>query len=73
MSSTLIIVAVGVAVASLAAYASSWFIPSEETTSTEDRLSALARSGTSSKAVKAQQPSLLMSGGFDETQNAIDE
>ncbi len=74
MTSTLIIIAVGIAAASLAAFASTWFIPSEETTSTEDRLAALARSsGSHRSAASAKQPSLLMSGGFDETKNAIDE
>lgn len=42
MSSILIIVAVGVFVASIVAFASSVLMPSEETTATEDRLSQLA-------------------------------
>lgn len=72
MPATLIIIAVGIGIASLVAFAATMFMPSQETTSTEDRLAAMAsRRGTSNS--KSDQPSLLMSGGLDDTKNLIDE
>ena len=72
MSSILIIIAVGIGIASLVAFATTMLVPGQETTSTEDRLAAIAtrRGGP---AVKADQPSLLMAGGLDDTKNMVDE
>ncbi|MGV3486800.1 MAG: type II secretion system F family protein [Planctomycetaceae bacterium] len=72
MSSILIIIAVGIGIASLVAFATTTLIPGQETTSTEDRLAAMA-SRRGGPAVKADQPSLLMAGGLDDTKNIIDE
>jgi tight adherence protein B len=72
MSGFIIIIAVGVAVASLLAFAVTVFMPTEETSAMDDRLAAMAsgRRG-SAQSVKADQPSLLMTGGFDDKANAI--
>lgn len=71
MPTILIIIAVGVGIASLVAFATTLLVPSQESTSTEDRLAAIAsRRGT---ATTTNQPSLLMAGGFDDTKNLMDE
>lgn len=71
MPTILIIIAVGVGIASLVAFATTLLVPSQESTSTEDRLAAIAsRRGT---AATSKQPSLLMAGGFDDTKNLMDE
>jgi tight adherence protein B len=72
MPTTLIIIAVGIGIASLVAFATTMLIPGQENTTTEDRLAAMAtRRGAT--AAKTDQPSLLMSGGFDDTKNLVDE
>jgi tight adherence protein B len=71
MPTILIIIAVGVGIASLVAFATTLLVPSQESTSTEDRLAAIAsRRGTTATS---NQPSLLMAGGFDDTKNLMDE
>ncbi len=72
MSGLIIIIAVGVAVASILAFAVTVFMPSEETSAMDDRLAAMAsgRRGGPGGA-KSDQPSLLMTGGFDDKANAL--
>ncbi len=72
MPTTLIIIAVGVGIASLVAYAATMLVPGQESNTTEDRLSAMAKRRGGSTA-KADQPSLLMAGGLDDTKSLIDE
>jgi tight adherence protein B len=71
MSGILIIIAVGVAVASLLAFAVTVFMPSEETSAMEDRLTAMASGRRGGGPSKVDQPSLLMAGGFDDKANAV--
>lgn len=70
MPSILIIIAVGVGVASLAAFAAILLTPGAEPTSAEERLESLA--GRRRRG-KSDQPSLLLAGGFDDTKNLLDE
>jgi tight adherence protein B len=72
MPSILIIVAAGVGVASLVAFATMMLSPSEEASSAEERLDAMATRG-GGRGKKADQPSLLLSGGLDDTKNLLDE
>jgi len=66
------IIAVGVGIASLVAFAAAMWVPGQESTSTEDRLTAMAtRHG--GPAVNNDQKSLLMAGGFDDTKNIMEE
>ena len=72
MSGLVIVIAVGVAVASLLAFAASVIMPSDETSAMEDRLAAMAsRRRGNQQAAKSDQPSLLLGGGFDEKVNPI--
>lgn len=66
MSGLIIIVAVGVTVASLLAFAVTVFMPTEETSAMDDRLAAMASRRRGAAAGKADQPSLLLSGGLDD-------
>lgn len=72
MPSILIIIAVGVGIASLVAFASAMWVPGQETTTTEDRLAAMA-SRRGGPVANKEQTSLLMAGGIDDTKNFIDE
>lgn len=72
MPSILIIIAVGVGIASLVAFASAMWVPGQETTTTEDRLAAMA-SRRGGPVANKEQASLLMAGGIDDTKNFIDE
>ncbi len=72
MPTTLIIIAVGVGIASLVAYATTMLVPGQESTSTEDRLSAIASRRGAAAATKSDQPSLLMAGGLEDTKSIID-
>ncbi len=71
MSSLLIVIAAGVAVASLLAFAVTVFMPTDETTAMDDRLAAMASGRRGGTASKTDQPSLLMAGGFDDKANAL--
>ncbi len=71
MSGFIIIIAVGIAVASLLAFAVTVFMPSEETSAMDDRLAAMASGRRGGAAAKSDQPSLLMAGGFDNKANAL--
>ncbi len=72
MPSILIIIAAGVGVASLVAFATMMLSPGEEASSAEDRLDAMATRGKG-RGKNSDQPSLLLSGGFDDTKNLLDE
>jgi len=72
MPSILIIIAVGIGIASLVAFASAMWVPGQETTSTEDRLAAMS-SRRGGPVANKEQSSLLMAGGIDDTKNFVDE
>ncbi len=72
MPTTLIIIAVGIGIASLVAYAATMLVPGQENNSTEDRLAAMS-SRRGGAIAKSDQPSLLMAGGLDDTKNMVDE
>ncbi|MEM6979556.1 MAG: type II secretion system F family protein [Planctomycetota bacterium] len=69
MTALLIIIAVGVFVASLVALVASVLVPSEETTATEDRLEQLAL-GKRAESTSESKSSLLMDSG-EESASAI--
>ena len=71
MSGIVIIIAAGVFVASLVAFAASVLMPGEDTTATEDRLSVIA-SGRRPGAGKPEEKSLLLTGGLDDSINAFE-
>lgn len=71
MTPLIIIIAVGVFVASLVALAAAMLAPSEETTATEDRLEQLAR-GRRGGDEDSKQSSLLV-GDLDEAKSAMDQ
>ena len=72
MSGFIIIVAVGVAVASLIAFAVSVFMPTEETSAMDDRLATMASRRRGASSEKADAPSLLLAGGFDPSTNPLE-
>jgi len=72
MPATLIIIAVGIGIASLVAFAATAWVPGQETTTTEDRLTSIS-SRRSGPAVSKDQSSLLMAGGLDDTKNIMEE
>ncbi len=71
MSSMLIIIAVGVFVASLVALAASILLPGGDTTTTEERLADMARR-RGGGPTEGQQGSLLLSGSLDESKGKFD-
>ncbi len=73
MPTILIVIAIGVGIASLVAFASTIFFPDQDNAATEDRLAALASSRHRGGASKSDSPSLLMAGGFDDTKSFMDE
>mgnify|MGYP000570491981 CR=1 FL=1 len=72
MPTILIIIAVGIGIASLVAFATTMFVPGQESNSTEDRLSAMS-SRRGGAATRTDKPSLLMTSGLTDTKNLIDE
>jgi len=72
MPTILIIIAVGIGIASLVAFATTIFVPGQESTSTEDRLSAMS-SRRGGAAAKTDKPSLLMTAGMTDTKSLVDE
>ena len=72
MTGTVIIIAVGIFVASLVALAANMLVPGGDTTATEDRLAQMAsrRRGGGQKA-EGKSGSLLMEGGFDEATGVV--
>ena len=72
MSGIVIIVAVGVFVASIIAFAINVMMPGQDSTSTEDRLAEMAsrrRSGGGGE--ETSDGSLLLAGGLDDSTSAI--
>lgn len=72
MTGTVIIIAVGIFVASLVALAANMLVPGSDNTATEDRLAQMAsrRRGGSGNA-KEETASLLMDGGFEDASGLI--
>ena len=70
MMGILIVIVVGVAVASLVAFATSVLIPSSDSTATEDRLSAMAMRGREKIGDTAEVGSLLL-GGWEEDNHPL--
>jgi len=70
MPALFIILAVGIGIASLVAFATTMWVPGQETTSTEDRLSAMASRRGGPVAVK-DQDSLLRGGGAEDATDFI--
>ena len=66
MSGIVIIIAVGVFVASVLAFAVNVFMPSDSNSATEDRLSQMASRGRGGAVAEDAPGSLLMAGGFDD-------
>ncbi|MEO1524048.1 MAG: type II secretion system F family protein [Planctomycetota bacterium] len=66
MTGIVIIIAVGIFVASLVAFAANVLMPGGETTATEDRLSQMASRGRGGDVGETESGSLLMDGGFDD-------
>jgi tight adherence protein B len=71
MSGILIIVAVGIFVASLSAFAISVLVPGGDSTSTEDRLAAMASRRRGGGADETSPGSLLLAGGLDDSTSAM--
>ncbi|WP_146597801.1 type II secretion system F family protein [Novipirellula aureliae] len=71
MSSTIIVVAVGVFVASIVAFAINVLMPNGETTMTEDRLAAMASARRGGAPDDADVKSLMRGGGEGDLQNPI--
>ena len=72
MSGIVIIIAVGVFVASLVAFAVNVMLPDGDSTATEDRLAAMAsRRRGGSGGDEPAQGSLLMAGGLDDQTNVL--
>ena len=69
MSGIVIVVAVGVFVASLIAFAVTVLMPGADSNATEDRLAELASRRRGGKSQEEEGGSLLMAGGLDETSN----
>ncbi len=72
MSGIVIIIAVGVFVASIIAFAVNVLIPGEDSTSTEDRLAEMAsRRRAGGGGDESESGSLLLAGGLDDSANAL--
>jgi tight adherence protein B len=71
MSGILIIVAVGIFVASLSAFAISVMVPGGDSTSTEDRLAAMASRRPGGSSDESSPGSLLLAGGLDDSTSAM--
>ena len=69
MSGIVIVVAVGVFVASLIAFAVTVLMPGADSNATEDRLAELASRRRGGKTQEEEGGSLLMAGGLDDTSN----
>lgn len=72
MTGTVIIIAVGIFVASLVALAANMLVPGSDNTATEDRLAQMAsrRRGGGGKAAE-ETGSLLMEGGFEDASGVV--
>ena len=75
MSGIVIIIAIGVFVASLVAFAANMLVPGSDNTATEDRLAEMAsrRRGGGAANGKNDQPSLLNDGGFEDATGFMGE
>ena len=73
MTGIVIVIAVGVFVASLVAFAINVMVPGSDTTVTEDRLSAMASRRRSGRGGidEPEQGSLLLAGGLDESTSPL--
>ncbi len=73
MTGFIIIIAVGIFVASLVAFAVTVLIPGQDSTTTEDRLSQMAtrRRGGGGGPVDEDQASMLVAGGLDDSTNPL--
>ncbi len=73
MSGIIIVVAVGIFVASLFAFAISVMVPGQDSTTTEDRLAEMAsrRRSRGGDDDDAEEGSLLLAGGFDDPTNFV--
>jgi tight adherence protein B len=73
MSSILVIVAVGIFVASLVAFAATALMPGGDTNATEDRLAEMAtrRGRRAGGKQEAESGSLLMAGGFEDAKGVM--
>jgi tight adherence protein B len=72
MSGILIVISVGVFVASLVAFAVNVMVPGSDSNSTEDRLAAMAsRRRGGGSADESEKGSLLLAGGLDDQTNVL--
>ena len=72
MTGTVIIIAVGIFVASMVALAANMLVPGSDNTVTEDRLAQMAsRRRGGGKQVEGESGSLLMEGGFDDANGMV--
>lgn len=71
MSGILIVVLVGIFVASLVAFAINVMVPGSDSTNTEDRLAAMASRRSRSGIDEPEQGSLLMSSNLQESDSAL--
>ena len=71
MSGIVIVIAVGVFVASLVAFAVNVMMPGQDSTSTEDRLAEMASRRRGGGGDDSEQGSLLLAGGLDDSSNLL--
>ncbi|MEM6471086.1 MAG: type II secretion system F family protein [Planctomycetota bacterium] len=66
MTFTIVILAVGIFVASLVAFAANMLVPGADSTATEDRLAQMASRRRGGPQAEGESKSLLMDGGFED-------
>jgi tight adherence protein B len=71
MTGIVIVIAVGVFVASLVAFAINVMVPGSDSTSTEDRLAAMASRRRGGGGDEPEKGSLLVAGGLDDSTSAL--